>query len=404
MKTASANDLASAAWRWGRSRPYHLLPWIALGAAVILWPGRPPPPPPGLSEDRVMDPAHFERAEPRRGRAARWPHQMTVLGWRDILWRTFWEVSRDKLPSVSGGVTFYVLLAIFPAIGAFVSLYGLAADVAAAERQLAEMSTVFPTSVVQIVGEQMLRLAGQHPGKLSAAFLVSLAISVWSANAGMKALFEGLNVTYDEVEKRDFVRRTAITYASTLGALAFLASVAVILVATPVAMRALGFARFDAVWVPLRWAVVFGVTAGGFALIYRYGPSRRLAKWRWVVLGAVLGATAWLGGSLGFSWYVNNVAHFDATYGSLGAVVAFMSWVWFSVMSLLVGAEFNAEIEHQTAVDSTIGPDRPMGLRGAAMADTVGKPFRFRESLKHGAGVARRQTGALLRPIRQRLR
>lgn len=387
------------AWRWGRSRPFHLVPWIALTAAVVLWP-RPHQPPPGLSEDRALEPETFDRVEPGRGRAARHPHAIPIMGWRDILWRTFLEVNRDKLPSTAGGVTFYMLLAIFPAIGAFVSLYGLVSDVTAVQKQLVGLAGVFPASVIQIVGEQMLRLAGQHPGKLSAAFLLSLLISVWSANAGMKALFEGLNVAYDEVEKRDFLRRTAITYASTFGALVFLAVIAAVLVAAPLAMKALGFSRFDVVWAPFRWVVVVAVTAGGFSLVYRYGPSRRRARWRWVTWGAAVASAGWLLGSLGFSWYVNNVAPFDATYGPLGAVVGFMLWVWFSVMCLLIGAEFNAEIEHQTAIDSTVGHEKPMGQRGAAMADTVGQPFHLRETIRRGAGVARRQAGGLWRRAR----
>ncbi|HRD29283.1 MAG TPA: YihY/virulence factor BrkB family protein, partial [Caulobacter sp.] len=236
---------------WARTRPLHLLPWIVLTAGVVLWPGRRPPGA-GLSEDRIMDPAAFDRVEPGRGRAARHPHAIPLIGWRDILWRTVWETVRDKLPSTAGGVTFYVLLAIFPAIGAFVSLYGLVSDVTAVERQLRGLAGVFPASVVQIVGEQMLRLAGQHQARLSLAFVVSLLLSVWSANAGMKALFEGLNVAYDEREKRNFLRRTALTYASTLGALVFLSLVALILVAAPVALRRLGVARADDLWIALR--------------------------------------------------------------------------------------------------------------------------------------------------------
>lgn len=342
-----------------------------------------------------MSPEAFDHAEPGRGRKAHFPHAIPVMGWRDILWRTFWEISRDKLPSTAGGVTFYVLLAIFPAIGAFVSLYGLVSDVGAVQRQLQELSGVFPSSVIQIVGDQMLRLAGQHPGKLSAAFLLSLVVSIWSANAGMKALFEGLNVAYDEVEKRDFLHRTVVTYGSTLGGLVFLAVVASVLVAAPPTLRALGLAGPDSWWVALRWFVVVAVTGGAISLVYRYGPSRARAKWRWVTWGAALASIGWLGGSLLFSWYVNNIAHFDITYGSLGAVVAFMLWVWFSVMVLLIGAEFNAEIEHQTAVDSTRGPEKPMGARGAAMADTVGKPLHLRDTIRAGAGAARRQAGGL---------
>lgn len=379
---------------YGRSRPYHLLPWVALIAAGALWP-RQKEPPPGLSEDRCMTPEAFEQAEPGRGRAAEHPHHIPLLGWKDILWRTYREMGRDQLPVVAAGITYYVLLAIFPAIGAFVSLYGLFADVSTVQKQLQSMSLVIPASVLQVIGEQMMRLAGAHGAKLSAAFVVSVLLSIWSANAGMKALFNGLNATYDEVEKRDFVRRTALTYWATFTTLLFLTSVTLVLVAIPPALKAMGLERLDIYWIPLRWLLVFLITVAAFALAYRYGPSRAKAKWRWVTWGAVFGALAWLLGSLGFSAYINHIRHLDATYGPLGTVMAFMVWVWFSTMALLLGGELNAEIEHQTAVDSTTGEPKPMGERGAAMADTVGYPFSFRGAMRYGAGVVRRQTTTL---------
>jgi len=376
---------------YGRSRPYHLLPWVVLIAAGALWP-RHREPPPGLSEDRVMTPEAFDQAEPRRGRAATSPLKIPPLGWKDIAWRTYREMGKDRLPIVAGGITYYALLAIFPAIGAFVSLYGLFADVSVVQHQLQDMAGVIPASVLQLIGEQMMRLAGQHGAKLSVAFAISVLLSVWSANAGMKALFDGLNVVFDEEEKRDFVRRTALTYSATFTALLFLASITAVLVAIPVGLRSLGLERFGLYWIPLRWLAVFLITVGAFALAYRYGPSRVLAKWRWVLGGSVFGAVAWLGGSLLFSSFLNHVVHLDATYGPLSAIIAFMLWVWVSIMALLLGGEFNAEIEHQTACDSTVGPFKPMGERGAAMADTVGKPFYMRKAIQYGAGVVRRQT------------
>ena len=388
---------------YGRSRPYHLLPWVMLIAAGALWPQHREAPP-GLSEDRMMTPEAFEKAEPGRGRNATHPLQIPPLGWKDVLWRVYRETLRDKLPIVAAGITFYTLLAIFPALGAFVSLYGLFADVSMVQRQLQDLAPVVPPSVLQIIGEQMMRLAGQHGAKLSTAFLLSLMISVWSAHAGMKVLFEGLNVTYDEQEKRDFVRRTAMTYSATFATLLFLVSITAVLVGIPVALRGVGLERFEVYWAPARWVVVFVVTATAFAIAYRHGPSRQKARWRWVVLGAVVAALAWLLGSMGFSGYLNHVSRLDATYGPLGAVVAFMLWVWFSVMVLLLGAELNAEIEHQTACDTTTGAPLPMGERGAAMADTVGQPFSFRGAFKYGAGVIRRQTTTLWGQTRQIVR
>jgi membrane protein len=397
--------------KWLKSRPYHLAPWIVLlAAAPFVLPKKPPEPspeepivdPPGLSEDRAMPPADFDQAEPRRGRAARHPAAIPLLGWRDILWRTWREISVDRLPAVAGGVTFYTLLALFPAIGAFVSLYGLFADVRTVEEQLRGMAGVFPASVVQIVGEQMLRLATQGEGKLGVAFGFSLLLSIWSANASMRALFDGLNIAYDEDEKRHLVPRTLLSYVFTFCALLYAAVASGVLIVTPLLLTAAHLSALDGILAPIRWLIVLAMTAVAFAVLYRFAPSRSQARWRWVWVGAAAASAGWLVGSLGFSIYVTRIAHFDATYGPLGAVIAFMIWVWFSIMAILLGAELNAEIEHQTAVDSTTGPERPMGVRGAAMADTVGLAFHPWEMIKREAGTVRRVTGGAWKKVRGR--
>lgn len=336
---------------------------------------RTPKPQPGLSKSETAAPQHFEAVEPGRGRTADHPHRIPWLGWRDIVWRTWQEIGADKLPAVAGGVTFYILLAIFPGVGAFVSLYGLFADVGAVSKQLDQLAVFVPREVLALVGEQMSRLVAQKESSLSLAFALSLLLSLWSANAGMNALFDGLNIAYDEDERRNFFYRRVLTLGFTAGALLFMIVVTTILVAAPLAARFVGLSDTAAWLISLRWLVLLAMAGAGFAVIYRFGPSRARAKWRWVVWGAVFASVAWIGGSLGFSWYVNNVAHYDVTYGSLGAVIGFMMWIWFSVMVALLGAELNAEIEHQTALDSTSGAPKPMGQRGAAMADTVGLAF-----------------------------
>ncbi|MDR7231034.1 membrane protein [Caulobacter sp. BE264] len=395
---------------WLKSRPYHLTPWIMLIAlAPFAFPRRAPPPPaepatppPGLSEDRVLPPDAFDTVEPLRGRAAAHPAHIPWRGWRDIAWRTVREISVDRLPAVAGGVTFYTLLALIPAIGAFVALYGLFADVGAVEQQLRGMVGVFPPSVIQIVGEQMLRLAQQKDGELGAAFVASLLLSVWSANASMRALFDGLNIAYDEDEKRPFAPRLLLTYAFTLCALVYAVAVAGVLIATPLLLEAARLSALEGLLAPVRWLIVLVMTTVAFTVLYRFAPSRAQARWRWVWIGAAFAAAGWLIGSLGFSVYVNRIAHFDATYGPLGAVIAFMVWVWFSIMAILVGAELNAEIEHQTAVDSTTGPEQPMGARGAAMADTVGLAFHPWEVIRREAGTMRRVTGGAWKRMRGR--
>jgi membrane protein len=354
-------------------------PWVALATMTALWPRRrrAGEAKAELSLETQAPPEVIDKAEPGRGRLAPTPHDIPLRGWKDILWRTWREVSQDRLSAVAGGVTFYALLAIFPAIGVFVSLYGLVADVSQVRGQLAQIADFLPSEVLSIVGAQMQHLAGGKPASLSAAFVISLLLSVWSANAGMKALFDGLNVAYDEVEKRNFFTRTLLTYGFTLATLLFLTLVTGMLVATPRLVEDVGGTLAVRIWLPLRWALLLMIAASAFSMAYRFGPCRAHARWRWVSAGGMMAAILWLGGSLGFSWYVNNVAHYDVTYGSLGAVIGFMMWIWFSVMVVLIGAEFNAEIEHQTALDSTTGPPLPMGERGAAMADTVGLAFHL---------------------------
>lgn len=402
-----------------------LAPWAVAAAVGAAWwreraqrtgpqPVRMPPPPetvlagtgpapPSLSEAEVAEPHQFEQKEPGRGRIAAHPREIPWLGWRDILWRTYREISVDRLTVVAGSVTYYTLLAIFPGLGAFVSLYGLVSDVQAVREQLVQLSAIFPPEAVRLLGEQMMRLATGRPEGLSLAFLASLLLSIWSAHAGMKALFDGLNIAYDETEKRNYLWRTLLTYGFTAALILFLALVSAILVAAPLALEAMRL-RTDLL-IALRWPLVFVVATAAFTIAYRYGPSRSRARWRWLTVGSAVAAAAWMGGSAGFSFFLNNVASLDATYGSLGAVIGFMLWVWFSVMVVLMGAELNSEIEHQTALDSTTGPPRPMGERGAAMADTVGLPFI---GVRKGLGLlwtaGRRQASSLLDQGRDRLR
>jgi membrane protein len=371
-----------------------LLPWVGLATvAALYWRERRaarlrPPPPPSVT------PAVFEEAEPGRGRLAEAPPKIPATGWRDVLWRTWVDIGRDRLNATAGGVTFYALLAVFPAIGAFVSLWGLFADVNEVSGQLSELAAFVPVGVLAIVAQQMVRLATARPEALSFAFVVSLFVSIWSANAGVAALFDGLNVVYEEREKRNFFVRRLLTLGFTLAAVLFVTLVTGILVAAPIVLRLLGLG--ESLLVPLRWVLLPLLAAIAFAVVYRYGPSREPARWRWVQPGAMLAAVGWVAGSLAFSWYLNNLSHYDVTYGPLGAVVAFMMWIWVSVMIVLLGAELNAELEHQTAQDTTTGTPKPLGARGATMADTVGPAF---VGVRHEAGLlwgmARRQAARL---------
>ena len=224
-----------------------------------------------------------------------------------------------------------------------------------------------------MVGEQVKRITSKGSGTLGFAFFSGLAISLWSANAGMKAMFDALNVAYDEDEKRGFIALNLRSLAFTLGAILFLVLALVGVVVVPVVLNFIGLGK-AAEWIIslARWPVLLAIVIGGLAVLYRYGPSRNNAQWRWISAGSILAAVVWVVGSMLFSWYVSNFGNYNETYGSLGAAIGFLTWIWLSTTIVLVGAELNSEMEHQTARDTTEGPEKPLGARGARMADTVG--------------------------------
>lgn len=311
--------------------------------------------------------------DPGRGRVAEAPTQIPYRGWRDILIRTFNEFFADRVLSLSAGVTFYTLLAIFPALAAFISLYGLFLDPASIQGQLEAASWFLPAGAIEVMRDQIARLLANGPSSLGLRFFFSLALALWSANAGTKAVIEALNIAYEEEERRSFVRLTLTTLGFTLAAILFAVVALAAVVALPLVLKVL-YLPSGTEWLIslLRWPALAVVVAFVITVVYRFGPCRQRPQWRWVSMGSAVAAVLWLAASVGFSWYVSRVASYEQTYGSLGAVVGFMVWIWLSVTVVLLGAELNAEIEHQTALDTTTGPPLPMGARGAEMADTLG--------------------------------
>jgi membrane protein len=311
--------------------------------------------------------------EPGRGRGARLPWHIPLAGWKDILWRTYQQIGEDRLLAVAAGVVFYGLLAIFPAISAFVSVYGLFADVATVRDHLSLVAQVVPADALGPIEEQVGRVTATGNGTLSLAFLLSLGIALWSANAGMKAIIDALNVAYDETERRGFIKLTLISLAMTACVIiAGLIAVGAVVV-FPLVTSFLGLGSETGTLIAvLRWPVLVATLLLGLAVLYRFGPNRTKPRWQWVSVGSVVAAVLWLAGSAALSLYLSRFADYGATYGSLAAGIGLMMWLWLSAIVVLLGAELNAEIEHQTARDSTVGPDKPLGARGATMADTVG--------------------------------
>ena len=312
--------------------------------------------------------------EPGRGRRADMPTGIPWRGWKDVFWRTVEEISADRLLLIAGGVVFYGLLATVPAITALVSMYGIFTPASTINAQLSFLADVMPAGAYQLISDQIVRIAGNSDGKLTLAFILGLGIALWSANAGVKAIFDALNVVYDEDEKRGWIKLNAISLAFTFAGVVVLILILGAVVALPLVLAFVGFAaQQQAGWLPLlRWPVMFALVVLGLSVLYRHGPSRRHAKWRWVSVGSVFAALTWIAVSVAFSWYLSKFADYNATYGSLGAVIGLMMWMWISTAVVLIGAELNSEIEHQTARDSTTGAAKPLGTRGAVMADTVG--------------------------------
>jgi membrane protein len=275
---------------------------------------------------------------------------------------------------VAAGATFYLLLALFPALTAFVSLYGFVADPATIVDHISLLATVVPAGGLDLIRERLESLASQPTENLSIGFAVAFLFAFWSANNGMKVLFEAINVAYEEREKRSFIKLNLITFGFTLGAMVVAAALIGAVAVVPAAIAVFDPDASSQVLIQLlRWPLLLVLIAAAISLLYRYGPSRERAKWRWVTWGSAGATVVWLAASVGFSFYLSNFANYEATYGSLGAVIGFMVWTWISMITLIVGAQIDAEMEHQTAMDTTTGEPKPIGERGAVVADTIGR-------------------------------
>ncbi len=318
------------------------------------------------------EPDEMERG---RGRDADRPSEIPPAGWWDIGWRVWREVSEDRVLLIAAGATFYLLLALFPALAAFVSLYGFVADPATVADHVSHLGGLLPSAGIDIIRSQLEALASQNQRALGIGFLTGLAIALWSANNGVKALFEAINIAHEETEKRGFIKLNLMSIAFTLGALLIAIGLILAVGVVPAVLAYLRLGAWTETLVAIgRWPVLVVAILTGISLIYRFGPSRRAPKWRWLSWGAVIATVVWIAASWGFSFYLRNFADYNVTYGSLGAVIGLMMWTWISVIILVVGAEINAEMEHQTARDSTAGDRaKPMGERGAVVADTLGK-------------------------------
>jgi membrane protein len=346
---------------------------LALASLLIAALTARPEPRAAASESGGRKPASATRpAGGGPGHDAGTPSEIPARGWWSIAKRVARNVSEDRLMTEAAAITFYSLLALFPALAALVSIYGLFADPAALSSSLSAASGIMPGGGMQIITDQVHSLTANSGRALGFGAVLGLVASLWSANQGTKALFDALNVVYHETEKRGFLLRTAVTLAFTLGGILFVLVAIAAVVGVPIVLNFMGLGGVtDLLLRILRWPVLLVAIAALLACIYRVGPSRESARWRWVTWGGGFAAITWVLGSLAFSWYVSHFGTYNKTYGSLGAAIGFMTWIWLSATVVLVGAELNAEMEHQTARDTTTGPERAAGARGATKADEL---------------------------------
>ena len=309
-----------------------------------------------------------------RGRHAEIPTQIPLKGWKDIALRVKAEIATDHVGLIAAGVAFYALMAIFPAITALMALSGLILEPAEVTAQLEGLIRMIPEEAAQIILDQAVAVTGSEEGGLGVAFVIGILLAIYSASKGMGSLMEGLNVAYDEDETRGFIKRTLWT----LGLTAFLIIGLILgLTATLAVPALLAFVSLPD-WLEIgvalaRWLMLGLLTISGLAVLYRFGPSRDNAEWKWLTPGAVLACIIWIAASAGFSIYVSNFGSYNESFGSMAGVIILLMWLWISAFIVLFGAELNAEIEAQTTKDTTVGPDAPMGERGAEKADNLGE-------------------------------
>jgi membrane protein len=310
------------------------------------------------------------RSSANVGRAAPTPGKIPLAGWKQILRRVWRAISEDKLGMVAASVAFYALLALFPGIAGVISVYGLLADPAQVAHQFAALHSVLPDEAYRLVDGQMRDLVSRPSGTLGAGLVGAILLSVWSATKGTKALISALNIAYDEHEPRGVVRLNLLAFAMTLFLIVLVVVAVGLIVALPVVLDFVGLGAIAEALVRwLRWPALAALVLFTLAVIYRYGPARRQASWHWVSWGSGFAVLLWLVASGLFSLYVSRFGNYNATYGSVGAVIVLLMWLFISAFVVLLGAEVNAEMERQTARDTTYHGTQPRGKRGAYVAD-----------------------------------
>ena len=323
----------------------------------------------------MAEAAYESRSHPGgRGREAGRPTEVPARGWKDVAVRVKQQMKVDDVPLLAAGVAFFAMLALVPALVALVSVYGLVADPEGIERDVEDLLAAAPQEVQDLVTSQLSSIAESSPSGLRIGAVVGLVVALWSASSGVKHLIGAVNLAYDEDETRGFLKLRGLALALTVAGVVALAAVVAGLIVFPELLGDEGTeAVFRALILVVRWPLLALLGLVALAVIYRYSPDRDAPRWRWVSPGALFAVVVWVIASVLFSLYTSNFGQYNETYGALGAVVVVMLWLYITAYVVIVGAEINAEMERQTAVDTTVGPKRKLGRRGAYAADTVGE-------------------------------
>lgn len=316
----------------------------------------------------------MEHSDRRTGQTASRVSEIPFAGWREIAFRTIQQIHADQVPIVAAGVAFFFLMALVPALTSLVTILSMIADPAALNAALSEFQGLIPSEMSLLLRGQLdaVAQAERQTFQLSLKTIVGFLLTLWFSSAGVRAMMAAVTIAYREDERRNPVAFHLVALAITVAGLFVAAILCTAFVALPIALSLLSLpSETEAIVRLARWPVLLVVIAIALGAIYRFGPARRQAKARWLTPGSIIATIVWLAGSALFTWYVEEIADYTAAHGALAAAIVLLLWLWFSAFVALAGAELNAEIEHQTAQDTTIGPDRPLGERGAFVADHV---------------------------------
>jgi membrane protein len=316
-----------------------------------------------------------EQSDQLVGKDAEKPTEIPPTGWWQVVRRAFKESSADNVPILAGGVAFFAFLAIFPAIIAAISLYGIFADPETVAAQVRDLSGALPEQAQPILADQLQSVASASGGALGWSLVISLLAALWSASSGTGNLLKAINVAYDEDETRGFLKVRGLALALTLGAIVFVLLTLALVALVPVVLNVLPLGPVGTVLAQvLRWVLLVALVVAALAVTYRVAPDRDQPRFSWVTTGSLVATVLWIIGSIAFSLYVNNFGSYNKTYGAIAGVVVLMLWLYLTSYIVLLGAEINAESERQTRADTTSGAAAPMGERGAAAADELARP------------------------------